>query len=80
MKAVVDPNLCSGHARCNATAPEVFELDDLGYAALASGGDATVAPGHEQAARDGALACPERAITLIGQTTTPQNRETKAKP
>ncbi|MFC8435309.1 ferredoxin [Streptomyces sp. NPDC057253] len=77
MKVVVDPRLCSGHARCHATAPEVFELDDLGYSALASSGEVLVAPEHEEAARDGARACPERAITLIDQTTPHQNRETE---
>jgi ferredoxin len=64
LKAVVDTNLCSGHARCNAVAPEVFDLDELGYSVLASEGGGSIAPEHEEAARRGAAACPERAITL----------------
>ena len=31
MKIRVDTNLCSGQARCNATAPKVFHLNDEGY-------------------------------------------------
>lgn len=31
MKAIVDGSLCAGHARCVFEAPEVYELDDLGY-------------------------------------------------
>jgi ferredoxin len=61
MKIVVDKNKCSGHARCAATAPEVYELDDLGYIGFA---EKEVPPGLEDKARTGAAACPERAITL----------------
>jgi ferredoxin len=31
MEIVVDQGKCCGHARCNALAPDLFELDDLGY-------------------------------------------------
>lgn len=61
MKVNVDTTVCSGHARCNAVAPEVYDLDDLGYCRIPS---PEVAPEHEKAARDGAAACPERAITI----------------
>lgn len=61
MRIVVDKSKCSGHARCNAVAPEVYELDDLGYVDV---GDMEIPAGLEQAARDGAAACPERAITV----------------
>lgn len=61
MKVSVDNDLCQGHARCNALAPEIFALDDLGFCALES----TVVPVElEAAARTGADACPERAITI----------------
>ena len=46
----VDQGKCAGHARCFATAPEVYPIDDE----LAG------------QARLGAAACPERAITLLG--------------
>jgi ferredoxin len=61
MRAVVDGARCTGHARCNAAAPEVFALDDLGYALP---GEVAVSADTEPAARRGALACPERAITI----------------
>jgi ferredoxin len=62
MKVTVDKSLCSGHARCHATSPEVFDIDDIGYVVV----DETkaVPADLEDAARDGANACPERAITI----------------
>ncbi|GAB2857550.1 ferredoxin [Nocardioides pacificus] len=57
----VDRNLCSGHARCHATAPAVYDLDELGYVAVF---DPEVAPGQVEEARRGAAACPERALQL----------------
>jgi ferredoxin len=42
-------------------APEVYELDDLGYNVTAV---KEVPPGLEEQARKGALACPEQAITI----------------
>jgi ferredoxin len=41
--------------------PDVYHLDDLGYCKIEV---AEVAPGLEQQARDGAAACPERAISI----------------
>ncbi|MET7680462.1 ferredoxin [Streptomyces sp. NPDC005423] len=61
MKISIDTTACSGHARCAAAAPELFRLDDDGYA-LPVEGDAP--QDLEEAARDGERACPERAITL----------------
>lgn len=61
MKLEVNKALCSGHARCAATAPEVYELDDDGFNALTV---LEVAPELEEAAVRGADACPERAITI----------------
>jgi ferredoxin len=58
----VDNGKCQGHARCNAVAPEVFELDDLGYVATPSG---EVAAAQEANARKGAAACPEQALQVI---------------
>ena len=62
MKISVDSAKCTGHARCNAVAPEVYTLDDEGYCAI--GENAEVEPGLEEAARRGATNCPERAITV----------------
>ena len=61
MRAIVDTGKCVGHARCNATAPEIYELDDDGYV-VAPGSDVPAA--LENAARAGADACPERALTV----------------
>ncbi|MER5436568.1 ferredoxin [Streptomyces sp. NPDC002588] len=61
MKITIDTSLCSGHARCAAAAPELFRLDDDGYALPFEG----EVPGDlEDAAREGERACPERAITV----------------
>jgi ferredoxin len=61
MKAVIDLTKCSGHARCYATDPELFQIDDSGYALRP---EFEVAAGAEESARAGAAACPERAITV----------------
>jgi ferredoxin len=61
MKVEVNTALCTGHARCAATAPDVYELDDSGFCAITV---LTVAPELEQSAVRGAEACPERAITV----------------
>ena len=61
MKVTIDTSTCSGHARCAATAPDVFELDDNGYALPFDG---QIPAGLEDKAREGAYACPERAITV----------------
>jgi ferredoxin len=61
MKVHVDTNRCQGHARCWDVAPEVYNLDDLGYCLIEA---EEVPPGLEEAARKGAAVCPERAITV----------------
>jgi ferredoxin len=61
MKVTIDTAKCVGHARCNALAPDVYALDDDGYA-LPFDGEIPVE--LEAQARDGADACPERAITV----------------
>lgn len=61
MRITVDRDLCQGHARCCALAPEVYEIDDLGYIATTS---REVPVPLEEAARRGAAVCPERVISL----------------
>ena len=63
MKVQIDKDMCSGHARCNAAAPDVFPLDDLGYVAI--DGTLDIPAGMEKQARNGVAACPERALTLL---------------
>jgi len=62
VRIVVDKGRCQGHAQCAALAPDLFVLDDLGYLALA---DVEVADDNATTARRAALACPERAITIL---------------
>jgi ferredoxin len=61
LKAVVDPARCCGYTLCNQECPEVFELDENGFAVVAM----TVIPPELAAkARAAAAACPEDAIVL----------------
>jgi len=62
MRVHVDDERCEGHGRCYATAPEVFDADDLGNGH--EHGDGTVAPELEKKARLAVANCPERAITI----------------
>lgn len=57
----VDLKKCVGHARCFSANPDLFQLDDVGYAARES---FDVEKGLENDAREGAAACPERAIKV----------------
>ena len=61
MRVTVDPARCVGHARCNATAPDVYDLDDDGYAVPLDG---EVPAALEVRTQAGADACPERALTV----------------
>ncbi|HEC09527.1 MAG TPA: ferredoxin [Acidimicrobiales bacterium] len=63
MKMIINTELCQGHNRCYALAPDLVEIDDLGYASHK--GDGTVPPGREEAAQLAADNCPEEAITII---------------
>lgn len=61
MRVILDRAACSGHARCFALAPEVYDIDDEGFNSV---DQAEVPPEFEQQARDGAEACPEQAIAI----------------
>ena len=62
MRVHVDADKCQGHNRCYSIAPELFDVDDLGYADEV--GDGTVPAGHEERARLAVMNCPEHAIEL----------------
>jgi ferredoxin len=62
VRIAVDNGKCSGHARCNATAPRVYPIDDDGYVFLH--GETAVDETLRAQAEAGAAACPERAITV----------------
>lgn len=61
MRVEVDTSKCVGHGMCNATAPEVYDLDDDGYCLIKV---AEVAAALQKQAREGADSCPEQAITV----------------
>lgn len=57
----VDKDRCVGHARCNAISPEVYPVDEIGFVDIT---EVTVLGELAHAARAGAAACPEEAITV----------------
>ena len=62
LKVYVEQERCQGHNRCYAIAPELFDVDDLGYAHELDGG--VVPPELEDKARLAVANCPEHAIEL----------------
>jgi ferredoxin len=62
VKVRVDPSLCQGHNRCHALAPDLFLLDESGFASAVS--DGSVPPEREEAAELAADNCPELAVLV----------------
>ena len=62
MRVHVDPEKCQGHNRCYALAPELFDIDDYGYASEKN--DGVVPEGLEEKARLAVANCPEFAISI----------------
>lgn len=62
MKVQVNHDLCEGHGKCQASAPEVFELrdDDLSYVLVADVSE-ELKPKVERAIR----LCPRQAISWV---------------
>ncbi len=60
MRVAVDADRCRGHGICLTLCPEVFTLNDDGYAEAS----AQVAVELEDAVRAAEQACPERAIEV----------------
>jgi len=69
MRLEVDPSACQGHAQCHAAAPDLFTLDDEGYAVVAV--DVLTAD-QLASARAAVAACPERAVALLDDGTRAQ--------
>jgi ferredoxin len=65
MRLRVDSTKCEGHNRCYALAPDLFDVDDYGYATAA--GDGVVPPDQIDKARLAVANCPEYAIELIDE-------------
>jgi ferredoxin len=64
MKVKVIGDRCTGHGRCWAVAPELFEPDEEGFNSQL---DTTieVPAGKEQEAQDAVLSCPEGALEVV---------------
>jgi ferredoxin len=65
MKVRVSAELCTGHGRCYALAPEVYAPDEEGYNS-ARGETIEVADDQAEQAARGARGCPEGAIDVVG--------------
>ena len=66
MRIKLDRTKCDGFGTCAVWAPDLFSLDDWGYASLE---DRTgqVAPGREADARRALLDCPVHAILELAE-------------
>ena len=73
MRISVDAEQCNGHGRCYTVSPEAYAPDDEGYCAD-RGGSREIPAGLETAARAGARACPEGAITIMSAEGDTMNR------
>ncbi len=62
VRLVVDGDKCQGHNRCKLIAPDLIDVDDLGFAHAR--GDGVVAAVHADAARKAVRNCPEFALRL----------------
>lgn len=62
MRVHVDSEKCQGHNRCYALAPDLFDVDDYGYAHELH--DGVVPDRHEAQARLAEANCPEHAISI----------------
>jgi ferredoxin len=63
MRVAVNSELCQGHNRCYALAPELFDVDEYGNAVVL--GDGEVPPELEEKARLAFSNCPEYAISIV---------------
>jgi ferredoxin len=60
VRATIDERKCSGYGICAELCPEVFKLDDEGFAHV----EGPVPEEHLEAAREAEHECPEEAITV----------------
>jgi ferredoxin len=61
LKVIVDRAACCGYGICADICPSVYKLDENGIVYV---DDKIVPPGDEQAAREGAEACPQSALAV----------------
>lgn len=60
----VDTSKCCGYSACSGICPELYKLDEQGFAYVESN---VVPLGLEEKAQKGAFLCPEHAI-YVGET------------
>ena len=63
MKIHVNPDKCQGHNRCYVLAPELFDVDDYGYATELN--DGIVPDDLVEKAQLAIANCPEHAVELV---------------
>lgn len=61
LHVTVDDNRCCGYSTCHEICPEVFHLDDDGFAYVEQ---SAVPDAYRDAAERAAKSCPEGAITI----------------
>ena len=59
MKLEIDPERCTGHGRCFALVPSLFDSDEYGHGVVIAQG-----PIDPALARIAVENCPERAVTF----------------
>jgi ferredoxin len=62
MRLVIDQELCTGHGRCYALAPDLFEPDDVGRGVVLAD---TVPEQYREQAHRAVAGCPEGAVALV---------------
>lgn len=65
MKVRLEAATCDGFGTCAGHAPDVFELDEWGYASVR--GDGTVPDGQEALVRRAVIDCPVHAIVIVDE-------------
>ena len=63
MKIHVNPDKCQGHNRCYVLAPELFDVDDYGYATELN--DGVVPEELTEKAQLAIANCPEHAVEVV---------------
>jgi ferredoxin len=61
VRIVLDESACTGHGRCYALAPDVFDADDQGHCVIKVG---HVPEDQQASARVAVANCPEAALTI----------------
>lgn len=70
MRVQLKQSLCDGFGTCAKHAPEIFLLDEWGYASVAH--DGKVPPGAEDRAKRAIIDCPVHAIIEVADDDTPK--------